>query len=246
MLEIVIPFVLFIIILIMSFFLFKTLFKILAIFSGVLIIGAIVSGVLIYIDGKTYVERLPTNPLLIIFIDKEEVVGALHLIINQNKIQPVAKEEPIFRLAEQKEYEQIIELGYFKVITIQKEILYINEEQEKTINQSVFSLFTGTIESQQEEPRKRSPEYYENIITQEEREQLLKEQGKEIPQLPQDYTQLRTMLYAVALMQQAQSNPEKIKQALQEGKIKVYKTTIIIKLLKYIPSPLLGSLIKGA
>ena len=222
MLEIFLPLALLIIILLISFFLFKTLFKILAIFIGVLILGAIVSGVLLYIDGKTYVERIPTNPLLIVFEENEEVIGALHLIINQNQIQPLAKEEPIFKLAEQKEYKQIIKLGYFKVITIQKEILDITEEQEEVMNQSLSSLLSGTTAMQGKRPKKGSPGEYEQIITPEEIEQVLGEQEQEIQQQPQ---QLKTMLYAMTLMQQAQNNPEKIQQALREGKIKVYKTT---------------------
>src|SRR3989338_8324008 len=128
----------------MSFFLFKTLFKILTIFAGVLILGVIVSGVLLYIDGKTYVERLPTSPILLAFADQEDIVGALEFIINQNKVQPLTQEEPIFTLLQQKEYKQIIEQVYFKVVVVQKEIVEISLEeipleQEEQISQSLPS-----------------------------------------------------------------------------------------------------------
>jgi len=250
MLEIVLPFVLFVVVLIMSFFLFKTLFKILTIFAGVLILGVIVSGVLLYIDGKTYVERLPTSPILLAFADQEDIVGALEFIINQNKVQPLTQEEPIFTLLQQKEYKQIIEQGYFKVVVVQKEIVEISLEeipleQEEQISQSLPSLLGQTAQPGKR-PKKGSPQEDEQAISPEEIEQVLQEQGIENPQMLQDPLQLKTMLYAAALMQQAQQNPEKLQQALKEEKIKVYKTTILIHILKYIPATLFSSLVQQA
>lgn len=250
MLEILIPIILFVIILVMCFFLFKTVFKILAIFSGVLIIGTIVAGALLYIDAKTYMEQLPKSPLLITFTDQEEVVGALQIVMQQNKVQPLAQEEPTMQLIKEEKYEEILKQGYFKVILVDIEVLDLTAEQEEQFSQNpTIAMFvpreqdllpTGT------RPKKGTEGEYEQVISEEDIERLQEEQQALLPQNLQDPLQIKTMLYSAALMQKAQEHPEELQEALKEEKIKVYKTTITVWMLKYIPASMFKGIIKGA